>query len=76
METYGKGFALEVTPKDRSADVLHYVLTGNLLGGRSLDGVTWEQVDDSEFNRINEKRSKQLLASMRDARKTIEDNIK
>lgn len=43
--TYGKGFTLEVTPKDRGADVMHYLITGHLLGGRSLDGVTWVETE-------------------------------
>jgi len=42
--TYGRGYALKVTPEDRSADVMHYLITGGLLGGRSLDGVTWTEV--------------------------------
>lgn len=42
--TYGKGFALEVDPPTRAADVIHYLLTGGLLGEKSLDGVVWKEV--------------------------------
>lgn len=53
--TYGKGFALEVTPPTRSADVMHYLLTGGLLGGRSLDGVVWKEMsaDTTAISRNN-----------------------
>jgi len=59
--TYGKGFTLRVTPEDRAADVIHFLITGALLGGKSLDGVTWEEVE----NEVAEKRSIQLAKDMR-----------
>lgn len=40
--TYGKGFVIKVDPHGRAADVLHNMITGGLLGGRSLDGVEIE----------------------------------
>lgn len=46
--TYGKRLVLKVEPEDRAADVMHYVITGGLLGGRSLEGVTWEEIDEEE----------------------------
>ena len=63
-KTYGTGFAVKVTPEDRSVDVLHYLTTGGLLGGRSLDGVIWEEVKDEEYNKIAEKNAIALLNSM------------
>ncbi len=61
---YAKGFTLKVDPSDRGVDVMHYLQFGTLLGGRSLDGVTWEQTDieDDEFM---SKRAKSLAKAMR-----------
>jgi len=42
---YAKGWAIKVNPPERSHEVMHYLMTGGLLGGRSLDGVTWEEVE-------------------------------
>ncbi len=39
------GFAIEVDPPEMVRDVMHYLVTGGLLCGRSLDGVTWKRVD-------------------------------
>lgn len=64
IKTYGTGIAVKVTPKDRSEDVLYYLITGQLMGGRSLDGVTWEEVDNSEYNKLALKRAKALVKSM------------
>ena len=66
--TYGKGYAIKVTPEDRAVDVMHYLITGGLLGGRSLGGVTWEEAEDEEYEKIQEKRAKMLAASMRKTR--------
>lgn len=44
-KNYGGGFACKVTPVDRGADVLNYLITGHPLCGRSLDGVKVEFVD-------------------------------
>jgi len=59
QKTYGKGFALKVTPEDRSVDLMHYLTVGSLLGGRSLEGVTWEKVD------INKTSASRLADAMR-----------
>lgn len=40
--TYGKGYTVIVEPQDRAADVMHNIITGGLLGGRSLEGVAVE----------------------------------
>ena len=40
QKVYSKGYTLEVDPSDRGPDVLHFLITGHLLGGRSLEGVT------------------------------------
>lgn len=53
-KTYGTGFAITVTPPDRADDVLHYLITGTLSGGRSLEGVTWEDCPDSVVARRDE----------------------
>ena len=42
--TYGTGFALSVEPRDRTMDVLHYLICGCVPGDRNLDGVTWEKI--------------------------------
>lgn len=68
MKAYKCGFALKVIPEDRSADVLHYLMTGYLLGGRSLDGVTWEKIESGKYNKIAEKRAKALEASMQNTK--------
>lgn len=44
---YGVGFKLKVNPPDRGMDVMHYLITGHLLGGRSLDNVTWVETEHS-----------------------------
>ena len=73
--TYGKGFVLEVTPPDRSADVMHYLLTGHLLCGRSLEGVEWKEMDeDSEFVKLQRRRAAKLMKSMQKTKETIRDN--
>ena len=66
-ETYGTGFILRVTPQDRSADVMHYLITGHLLGSRSLDGVTWEEVDDEAMQEIQNQRAKELIQDLENA---------
>ena len=43
-KTYSSGFSLDVTPKERGVDALHYVMFGTLLGGRSLEGVVINEV--------------------------------
>lgn len=60
--TYGKGFALKVTPKDRGADVMHYLMFGTLLGNRSLEGVEWEEIKTDEPSAS----TKALARSMRE----------
>jgi len=62
QKTYGKGWSITVDPGDRAADVLHYLMFGTLLGGRSLDGVTWEE-NKAPAEAL--KRAKMLAASMR-----------
>ena len=62
---YGKGWAIKVTPDDRAADVMHYLITGGLLGGRSLDGVTWEEAEDKDYLRIKKRSAKMLAHFMR-----------
>ncbi len=66
-KTYSKGFTLKVDPPDRGVDVMHYLQFGTLLGGRSLEGVAWEQADieDDEFM---SKRAKSLAQAMRQAK--------
>lgn len=66
IKTYGTGFAVVVDPPERGADVLHYLVTGHLLGGRSLDGVTWKEADNEEYNKLALKRAKALVKSMQD----------
>jgi len=63
-KTYGQGFVLKVDPPDRAGDVIHYLTTGGLMGGRSLDGVTWEQVEDPERVKSAENRAKCLAAAL------------
>lgn len=62
--TYGKAWSMEVTPEDRAVDVLHYLTTGGLLGGRSLEGVTWE-LSSKGLGVIQNNRKRVLAASMR-----------
>ena len=45
-KTVSQGCALKVTPSDRSMDVLHYLITGYLMGKRSLDDVSWEEIEN------------------------------
>jgi len=59
---YSEGYALKVVPEDRAIDVLHHLVTGGLLGGRSLDGVTLEEVEPSEAQK---KGAKRLARAMR-----------
>lgn len=59
-KTYSNGCTLKVTPEDRTEDVIHFLITGHLLGGRSLDGVAWEQVEGSSIK----KRAEALRRSM------------
>ena len=63
-KTFGLGFAIRVEPADRGADVLHYLQFGTLLGGRSLDGVEWEEVVGEEYNKIQASRAKALMRSI------------
>ena len=65
MSEYTQGYSLKVTPSDRSIDVFHHLTTGGLLGGRSLDGVTWEEVNDPELNKLHMNRAEALKRSMR-----------
>jgi hypothetical protein len=67
---FGKGVSLIVDPPERAADVMHYLITGHLLGNRSLDGVTWEEAD-SDYQKLMEKRARQLRDSMTKTAKTI-----
>lgn len=60
-KTYNCGIAIEVDPKERAPDVLHYLITGHLLGGRSLDGVTWREIENDEHSA---RLSKALFRSM------------
>ncbi len=46
-------WSIKVTPPDRAADVIHYLITGQLFCGRSLEGVTWEQVEDKRLDKLN-----------------------
>ena len=46
-KVYGSEVMIKVTPVDRSEDVLYFLTTGQLLGGRSLKGVTYEYVEGS-----------------------------
>lgn len=72
-KVYGKGYALKVTPEDRAADVLHYLTTGHLLCDRSLEGVTWEEVELSDEAR--NKRTAALATSMKETRRIVEENL-
>ncbi len=45
-KTYGKKRNLIVFPEDRAEDVLYFLITGQLKGGRDLDGVEWEDVNE------------------------------
>lgn len=40
-KTYGKKRGIVVFPENREEDVLYFLITGCLKGGRSLDGVEW-----------------------------------
>ena len=73
-KTYGKGRSITVNPGDRAADVLHYLICGTLLGGRSLDGVTWEE--NKEPKEAANNRVKFLTASMRMTQDVIRQNVK
>lgn len=53
-KTYGRRVAVEVDPPERTNDVLHYLITGQLFCGRSLDGVTWREVVDDQADRGEE----------------------
>ncbi len=65
---FSSGFILNVYPPDRSADVMHYLITGELFCGRSLEGVTWEEVENKEYTKIANNRAKQLMRDMENAR--------
>jgi hypothetical protein len=67
---YGSGFALKVTPEDRSTDVLHYLLTGHLLGGRTLEGVEWEELEvNEEYRKLQKRRAWELARDMEESLK-------
>jgi hypothetical protein len=76
QKTYGKGWSITVDPSDRAADVLHYLICGTLLGGRSLDGVTWEENKNKELEEVANNRAKFLAASMRATKEVIRQNVK
>jgi len=40
--TYGAAMTVTAEPSNRAEDVMYYLITGQLMGERSLDGVTWE----------------------------------
>ena len=63
---FSEGFSIKVTPEDRAVDVMHYLLTGGLLGGKSLEGVTYEEVGDVDHGRLRKKAGDVLRASMRE----------
>ncbi len=70
--TYGKGWAIRVTPEDRAADVMHHLITGGLLGGRTLDGVTWEEAEGVEYAALRKRRANMLAASMRETKEIMD----
>ena len=53
-----------VKPEDRETDVLHFLMTGQLLGGRSMEGVTWEFPNDEEMGILNRRRVRKLINSL------------
>ena len=59
-----KGFYLRVTPEDRAADVLHYLITDYLLGSQPLEGVTWEHVANTEYEQLAKRRADELRHDM------------
>jgi len=70
--TYASGFAVKVSPSNRGADVIHNMITGHLLGGRSLDGVAVERLDnDPEIKGIMERNARMLRRSMEAVKSSI-----
>ena len=64
----GKSWAVHVDPPSRGADVMHYMITGHLLGGRSLEGVSVQDATDSKFGRIQDRRARDLARSLEEVR--------
>jgi len=65
-KTYGVGFAVKnVHPKEEMASVMNYLVTGYPLHGHSMEGVTWEEVVDDEYLKIQEQRNKALARSLK-----------
>ncbi len=73
-KVYSQGYALKVTPEDRSMDVMHFLITGHLLGDRSLEGVEWEEVK-GEYPTLRKKRAKVLAASMRKTQDMLDAQV-
>lgn len=65
-KVYGTGFALKVDPPERASDVMHYLVTGHLMCGRSLDGVKW--VQSPEYNEVALRRTAELVRDMERAK--------
>jgi hypothetical protein len=74
-KTYSTGWSVKVTPEDRTVDVLHYLTTGGLLGGRSLDGVTWEDAGE-DYGELRKRNAKFLAASMRQTKEIMKQNLR
>lgn len=64
---YGVGWAVAVDPPSRAADVMHYMMTGHQLCGRSLDGVTIRDVTNAKYGRLAKRRMRALARSMQAA---------
>ena len=64
---YGVGWTVAVDPPSRAADVMHYMMTGHQLCGRSLDGVVIRDVTDAKYERLAKRRLRDLARSMQAA---------
>ena len=70
-KVYGEGYAFTCKPEKREdgtpygVDILHYLITGYLLGGRSLDGVEITPLEDKEYGKVGRRRAKALAFSMK-----------
>ena len=63
-KVYSSGFVVEVYPKERSHEVLHFLITGHFLCGKSLKGVYWREVKDDRTAALQNKRLKEIMRGM------------
>ncbi len=61
---YSKGFGIKVSDPKRGHEVMNYLITGYPLAGKSLEGVTWEYLDDSHPIMVRARKKQENMYGM------------